>query len=194
MKTYQLHPNTDEKEDFVLLNVDFEEINECETYDKYGQIVGCHDAGCYSIDNCDCDFVEDLIIAINKEFNLDCNKDVYFDDLQDILDELELTDNVNIKQFAKNWVEEETEHTLCKSYDYYDGSNYKSLILENMGDQVDLIELNDDLNNKIIEEYNKIEECQFVFKNGIASVETENYIFKKSNFSWMFAIANIEIL
>ena len=60
MKVIKL--NTDgiygEDEYLIVDDNDIKEGNYCETHDRYGNLVGCYDAGCYSPNNSDSDYKE----------------------------------------------------------------------------------------------------------------------------------------
>lgn len=128
---------------FILHKNAFESIHYCDTYDYTGQITGCTDAGCYSLANSQSECLKDLIKALNKHFNYKHFIDVVLRDaISDISDISELKDILHdlsedysfdleeIVRFSKNWIDENEIHPECKAHTYWDGSNWKSIVIE----------------------------------------------------------------
>ena len=137
-------------EKVVILNEEkFEEKPGCETYDRYGNKVGCANNGC---------------MVEGSEF----------------------------------WTDDsEEEHYSLTVYEYFDGSNWKTLVVKNdyNDDDVDL-ELHDD-SDAIVEAYLKIKsDLEWKLSNEDprrAEIEDGKYRFIDSNYSGFFA-TQVEIL
>lgn len=107
------------EENFVLVSMraNFDKVQLCQTYGDYGQQVGCYNAGCYSLENSESTFKQDLESYITEKFQLAEN--FSYDDFAE-LDEDE-ADN-GIKESIKTWIEENENHSSCVAYTYWDGS------------------------------------------------------------------------
>ena len=104
--------------------------NLCETYDNYGQVCGCHDAGCYTLMNSESSIHSHLLLAIEAEFGITIDS-IEFCDIDELIDLFETTD-VNIgklRDFAEAWLSKNESHTQCSHFTYWDGRNFKSLVI-----------------------------------------------------------------
>ena len=146
------------EENFVLVSMraNFDKVQLCQTYGDYGQQVGCYNAGCYSLENSESTFKQDLESYITEKFQLAEN--FSYDDFAE-LDEDE-ADN-GIKESIKTWIEENENHSSCVAYTYWDGNNFATAIIENeyFDDQVSHVEI-DKEEAKLVEE--AIENRSFV--------------------------------
>lgn len=170
----------------------------CETYDDFGYQCGCYESGCYSIDNCKSDFIEDLKNAVKEKFGLmpdygiesvgeyACINFVEPIDCEDI----EKIDVGFIEEFINSWIKEETCHCEATVFEYFDGNNWRSLSIDVEGVEPALEEVDDDLSNQIISDF---DEASFLeTKSGIDYYAGEKYTFLVSNYSSDFAIATVE--
>jgi hypothetical protein len=116
-----------------------ESLNVCDTYDSNGQTVDHETAGDYHIDNQYSDAKHDCEKAILEKFgktvSIDahnaCVEVIENTEVEEWITENEETagDFINeINTFIKSWCEE--NHTLetCEGFNYWDGSNYRSVI------------------------------------------------------------------
>lgn len=146
------------EENFILVSMrsNFEKVRLCETYGDYGQQVGCYNAGCYSLENSESTFKQDLESYITEKFKLEEN--FSYDDFAE-LDEDDV--DKEIKESIKTWIEENENHGSCVAYTYWDGNNFATVIIENeyFDDQVSHVEI-DEEEAKLIEE--AIENRSFV--------------------------------
>jgi hypothetical protein len=147
MRAYILKGEVEDR--IVILNEEkFEEKPGCETYDRYGNKVGCANNGC---------------LVYGSEF----------------------------------WTDDsEEDHYTLIVYEYFDGNNWKTLVVKNdYNDEVDL-ELHDD-SDEIVDAY-------LIIKNDLkwklsnqdprrAEVEVGEYRFIDSNYSGFFAV-QVEII
>lgn len=140
----------------------FEELKVCETYAQFGQKNNCTDAGCCSIHN------------------------TYF--FKSELDSDNFESDEEYEEAVKAEFEEkhgESEHNTVSGYNFWDGSNWQTLVLKNSesvnNDNEGLEELDFKLQAKILLEF---EEKKFVKSDfGIVYYESENYKFQVSLFS-----------
>jgi hypothetical protein len=75
---------------------------------------------------------------------------------------------------------EEEHHTRCRAFEFFDGSNWRSWVVEilNGNPHVDIKAVDDITENKILREYSSLSFPEF--ENGESSAESEHYIFTKS--------------
>jgi len=106
----------------------------CETYDNYGNKVGCYDAGCYSFDNSDSGMHEDCIKEINEKFNLNLDYETWMCDIDDWKEYLESDvpeDKIGkILEFIEEFEKENAQHIEVKAVTYWNGHNWQSIVLE----------------------------------------------------------------
>jgi hypothetical protein len=163
---------------FVTKRDNFESVNLCETYDNYGQKVGCYNAGCYAIDNSDSDaekdFLRDLYDHFGIEYNDDDLAEFDFSDVENGLNELlSGISQEKIDSFIKEWKEKNEIHTEAIAWTYWDGHNFRSLVMRSDLGEPDVEEIDDDEEEAILAEL-----PGFPYIEGTtASIETENYIF-----------------
>jgi len=170
MRVYHfIKEDTNEEFDYVIMSEKTEIKPQCECYDRYGQVLGCYNAGCYSLDNSA--IWEDVALDILKVMNIEED----FSDLE-YYEFMEKYSNLPGFEEAK----EETEiHYEIECYNYWDGHNYKTLIVGNEHGDVDLDEVDEDTAKSVIEEYETVNNyCDGATKE----VETENYEFFFSSY------------
>ena len=125
---------------FSIVNKDDIKTNRlCETYDNYGNQVGCYDAGCYSFSNSASGMHEDCIDAINEKFNLKLDYESWMANLEEwerYLKNNEIPEDkiADILDFIKEFEKENTQHAEVKAITYWDGHNWHDLILEHAYD------------------------------------------------------------
>lgn len=198
MKAYYYHP-ADEREILLLDESQVETKKLCETYNDYGQKCDCYAAGCYSIDNSESDFIRDLKKAIDDKFGFIPAYDlesldgetayIQFDSSVDDAD-IEKIDTEPIEEFINEWIKENTYHCEACVFEYFDGSNWRSLGISGDGiENPDLEAVEDELNEKIIVEYEEADWSGFDFgkKNG----ESESFTFLTTQFTSDFSIAQV---
>lgn len=199
MKAYYYNSNNEKQ--IVLISEDqIESKNLCETYDDNGQECGCYNAGCYAINNSDSDFIKDLKKAISEKFGVlpdyDINSStpdsgyiVWDDNVED--DELTNVDEDAINLFMNEWIKENTSHCEATVFEYHDGSNWHSLAVSVEGVDPALEEVEEELNEKIIAEYNDADRTEF--KMGKMVFESENFVFTVTQFASDWTIAEVEV-
>ena len=169
----------DNEGEITYLAIDSEKIetlNVFETYDQYGQEVGHGNAGDYHIDNQYSDAKQDCIAAIQEKFGVEVNIDTHnvcvetidnteVDEwISDEIDPAVAGEFINeINTFISEWVEENSTYTTLKGFNYWDGNNWKTVVVEMEHGDCKSHQLVDD--EDLIEELNKsIEEKEFLKK------------------------------
>jgi len=160
----------------------------CETFNKYGQQIGCYDAGCYSLDNSSSGVHKNLQIAIKEEFGIAIQIDLRFQ----IDGSLSSEENEEIKAFISSWIEENTSHVECESFNFWDGRNWQSFVIDiDLGEPPVLrLEEDDPVSISILSE---MPETPYI--NGISeTIETESWIYTASRMQddpFIFTVAEI---
>lgn len=161
----------------------FEKVDECETYTDYGQKVGCENAGCNTLDNSYSTELHNSFLADVKSAGFEIEEDA---SLSDILN----TENEELQAFIEQWKKENESHSECTSYDYWDGHNWQSIVIENESGNTYYSELTEEEQLPILKEY---ENADFTnWESGFCTEETENYIFEKSQFQGYFGLASVQ--
>lgn len=120
-----------------------ETLNEFETYDRYGQTVGHENAGDYHIDNQYCSAKQDCIAAIEEKFGVDVNIDTH-NQVVEVIDNTEVDEWISeqtdpavageliseINTFISEWAEENQTLTTCKGFNFWDGSNWATVVVQ----------------------------------------------------------------
>ena len=123
MKKYRFFRKTGDRDDNVsVIRADkFAYGKLCETYDRNGEPEGCSGAGCYSLLNYEGDAcIRDLRSAMTEKFG---RADWAFEDWA-----FEGCTAAE-KSFAEAWLEENEQHEEGEEYTYWDGHNFKSIIV-----------------------------------------------------------------
>lgn len=171
-----------ETDSYMIFNEDHYELkprNTCESYGSHGQVCGCYDAGCYSIDNCDSGFKANLESAVMKQFDLE-----EFDYDYDLKDSSE-----EIKEFVKKFIEEQSVHTENKYYTYWDGHNWKSVFLD--GENGAEWEENEDL--EVVEGSRESLEGEMDHSINLRNKETgEVFIVSISRYAWDYSYTLVD--
>ena len=200
MKAYYYNNfNTGCEKQIVIINESqIESKKLCETYGDFGQQCGCYAAGCYSIDNCESGFMKDLKNAVEEKFGFIPAYDVesvgdvacinFDSSVED--EEAEKIDVEPIEKFINEWIEENTYHCDAEVFEYHDGSNWHSLAINVEGVEPALVEVEEELNNKIISEYQDADRTEF--NMGKMVFESESFIFTVTQFASDWTIATVD--
>lgn len=198
MKAYYYENSTNDKQIVIINENQIETKKLCETYNDFGQKCGCYDAGCYSIDNSDSDFIKDLKKAVEEKFGFIPAYDIEsvgesacinFDDSVDDED-AEKIDVEPIEKFINEWIKENTSHCDAEVFEYHDGSNWNSLAISVEGVEPALEEIEDGLNEKILEEYEDADWGDW--QVGIKTGESKLFTFTKSQWQDDWAVARVD--
>lgn len=198
MKAYYYENSTNVKQIVIINENQIETKKLCETYNDFGHQCGCYDAGCYSIDNSDSDFIKDLKKAVEEKFGFIPAYDIEsvgesacinFDDSVDDED-AEKIDVEPIEKFINEWIKENTSHCDAEVFEYHDGSNWNSLAISVDGVEPALVEVEEELNDKIISEYQDADRTEF--NMGKMVFESESFIFTVTQFASDWTIATVD--
>jgi hypothetical protein len=169
-KVYELKDNFEMK--YVILPEEvFEETYLCETFDDYGQKIDCCEVGCYCLANLESDF--HLYMAEHFNWDLELmSKITDLDELEEIfmLNEIEY----NIDEIKK-YIDEHEEHIPCKAYNYWNGSNHRTYILESDLGVTGLSEVEPALEKRILAAFEKFD--TYVYKGSEKKEEIDGFTF-----------------
>lgn len=152
METYTFIKSTDSESypnPICAISIEIEDLELHQTYDRFGQLIGHDNADDYSIYNqysyADSDCLKELIerFQITSKVNdyntpndvdfLSINSDGEIDITLNIEEyEIENFDRVKINAFIKKWEEENAEYNTVKGFDYWDGSNWRTIVVEDL--------------------------------------------------------------
>jgi hypothetical protein len=145
------------------------------TYNDYGQLVGHTDAGDWSVLNHSCDLYTECINAIKEKFlngldtdDLEINDDfsVYWFgwDLDGLNVSLSEEKKAEIQNWIKEYEEKNSKYGECRGFNYWDGHNWRTVVVSNEFDDFRNYEVVDD--EDLIKELNEaVEESEF-YKEG----------------------------
>jgi hypothetical protein len=168
----------------ITMRKNFKKINYCDTFNSYGQKIGCHDVGCYCFANSACTFAADCLSAVIKSYPEMAARE---HDLTGVTEAEEMfclfPDNrIDIQNFIREWERENEGHATCTAWSYWDGSNWKSI-----SEELGWSEVDGDLAEKIIKEL-----PDYPYIEGIhETIETENFSFfysRMEDFPWICTV------
>ena len=132
LEQYIVLKNEVNERKYITYRSNFEEQDECKTYDKHGQINNCEDSGCYSFSNqlsaIFDDFEESLEAAGVNLNELSIHILVAMLEDGDQPDELNDKDWKKAKELYNEFLSKEN-HIQVTAYTYWNGSNWRSITL-----------------------------------------------------------------
>ena len=149
----------------------FETLNVANTFDRFGQETGHENAGDYHIDNYYSSALFDCVSHIKIKFNHDVTINTTTGRINTIdemyLDEFVFSSNdsniiEDINKEIEQWCKENHKYETCTGFNYWDGNNWKSIIINNENNETTI---NYDVikDESLIETLNKaIEEKEYV--------------------------------
>lgn len=168
---------------YITRRSNFETVNLCDCFDNYGQIIGCYGAKCYSFDNSDSDAAKDCLRELYEHFGIEYSDDDLLFSIEEVLngenDLLVEVDEEKINEFIKNWKENNETHTEVDAWTYWDGRNYRTVILQSDFGFEDVREIDDEKQDAILSE---LPENPYTEKP-VEQLETENFIFTFSRYA-----------
>lgn len=170
---------------FIADRGDFDWQNLSECYDQFGQQIGEENAGDYCLVSSYCECLRFQFLNDFKKAGFELEVDNCIDDILESEDE-------KIKEFIEAWKEENEAHTKVLVWNYFDGHNWKSIILD---DDTSGLEANyEEVESKEAEEILKaFEGVKFEqHECGLCTVESGEFIFTHSLFAGNPFLANVE--
>ena len=179
MKAYK-KTNYESNEYFIFLTDEdnFKKVDLCDTHNRFGQVVGCVNAGCYSLVNTEGDAcIRHLEAHIEAKFSIEFSYSDYKDGEYD--EELFFAE---LKSEIESWAEANVMHTEVTAWNYWNGNNHQTIVLGCDFGEPDCEEVNDDENEAIIDDYeNNVEweDWNFGQRRGFG----DKYIFHQSQYA-----------
>jgi len=171
----------------------FKKMNYCDTFNSYGQRIGCHDAECYCFANSACTFAADCLSAVIKSYPEMAARE---HNLTGVTEAEEMfclfPDNrIDIQNFIREWEKKNEKHATCQAWNYWDGSNWKSVITVHeyySSSELGWFEVEEEEAEKILKEL----PTGYPYIEGIhETVETENFSFfysRMEDFPWICTV------
>ncbi len=79
------------------------------------ELSNCFDSGCYSLDNSESGFLEELIEAIQEKFSIKISLEHYIDNAQELVslirEKNSKIEEKNLSNFIEKWIQENEQHT-----------------------------------------------------------------------------------
>ena len=188
-----------EEGNFVIVNEgQIEDVNLCDCYNQYGQKIDCYDAGCYTITANNSDARDVCLGEVAEKISAKEG------DKQDFITELEnlnwyspepdvekikkLEKEYNIKEdilsLVLEWEEENASHTEVKAINYWDGSNWRSIIIENTDGSEDCSFIEEEQEKEILADLEIAgEPFSQDYSHGVAYIHGEKYRFIFSQYA-----------
>ena len=175
---------------YITERNNFETVNLCDffifrnlCFDNNGFKIGCFGAQCYSIDNSYSDATKDCLKSLYEYFEIEYSDDYLLFSIEEVLsgenDLLSEIDEKEISGFIKNWRENNEAHTEVDAWTYWDGCNYKTIILRSEMGIEDVIEIDDEKQDAILSELPEYP----IMNKAIERIETENYMYTFTRFA-----------
>lgn len=185
--------NSEEEILLIVRRSDFTEQKYCECYDQYGQVNGCTDSGCYAIDNNVSDAASNLSKAIKDSFGEEIDfddEDLEFSEQTDGTFALDLISNdfgeelnKRINDFIAAWRAEHENHTLVTAYNYYDGHNWQTVVIDAEGyPEPDYSEISEARQKEILSDLEIAEDCGSIYQGTGTLYKGQKYQFETSVF------------
>lgn len=99
-----------------------------DTYGQYGQQLDEYAAGDYCLANFDCSMKADIEKELRAKFGINEDADLHIEDDGTIT--IDDEENEAMTQFARQYNDDNSIYTEAKYFTYWDGSNYKSIVVE----------------------------------------------------------------
>ena len=184
----QKHDSNDGVNKIYTIHKDlFEEMNVADTYTEYGVLVGHENAGDYHINNYYSSALLECVSHIKNLFDVDVTintetgrvNSINEIDLYDFItpDNRKLVDDIN--EAIKTWCDNNHNYTKCTGFNYWDGNNYKSIIIKHEFDDsltnYEVISDDDEINqlSEVLDKkefmYNKFGKTYYDFKHFMIS-------------------------
>ncbi len=146
-----------------------------DTYGEYGQIIGYSDSGDYSVFNHSCDLYQECINAVNEKFlsdfeteDIEINDDfsIYWSGYDKEGNYVELSDDLKekIQKFIEEYEEANCHYDECQGFNFWNGHNWDSVIVQREFDDFKSHELIDD--KFLIKELNEAIDKSKFYKDG----------------------------
>jgi len=166
---------------FIAERSNFENMLLHDCYNEFGCRISNEEAEDYCLENSYC-------TELRKKFIEDYKKAGFVFDEENSIDDILESDNEQIVNFLASWKDKNESYTEAYAYNYFDGHNWKSIILDCDIDEYAEYEYEE--GEDILKEFEGIEFLEH--ENGICKIETDNYIFKHSLSPSNPFLANVE--
>lgn len=160
---------------FIVERDKFEHMNLCDCYNEFGFQIGATDAGNYCLENCYCTGLREKFLNDFKSAGFEVEEDNCIDDILESEDE-------KVQKFLEDWREENESYTEALVYNFWNGHNWQSIILDcDIDEGVNYEEIESEEAEEILKAFEGVEFGQY--KCGLRSVEVGDLVFTHSLFA-----------
>lgn len=107
---------------YIIEENKFETTRLSECYDKFGQKIGKENAEDYCLENSYCTELRERFLNDLQTAGFEVENKSWEDFVE--------SDDNSIKEFVENWRDENEVYTEALAYNYWDGNNWRSVILD----------------------------------------------------------------
>ena len=159
---------------YIIEGNKFETVLLSECYDKFGQKIGKENAEDYCLENNYCTELREKFLSDLRVAGFEVEEDA----VEDII---ESEDN-SVKEFVENWRDENEAYTEALAYNYWDGNNWRSIILDDdaNGYSVNYEKVEQELAEKVLAAYENALFPEYEF--GKSEVESDGFVFLKTQY------------
>lgn len=170
---------------FIVERDEFERMYLCDCHDKFGFRISATDAGDYCLENCYCTELHEKFLNDFETAGFEVEEDNCIDDILESADE-------KVQKFLEDWKEVNESYTEAIAYNFWNGHNWQSIILDSDIDEAINYE---EIESKEAEEIlNAFEEVEFgQHERGLCSVKVDNFVFTHSLFAGNPFLADVEL-
>lgn len=170
---------------FIADRDDFERVNLCDCYNEFGFQIGATDAGDYCLENCYCTELREKFLNDFKTAGFKVEEDNCIDDI------LESGDG-KVQKFLEDWKEENESYTGALVYNFWDGHNWQSIVLDcDIDEAVNYEEIESKEAKEILKAFEGVEFGQH--ECGLCSVEVGDLVFIHSLFAGDPFLADVQL-
>ena len=160
---------------YIIEENKFETTRLSECYDKFGQKIGKENAEDYCLENSYCTELRGRFLNDLQTAGFEVENKSWEDFVE--------SDDNSIKEFVENWRDENEAYTEALAYNYWDGNNWRSVILydDANGYSVNYEKVEEELAEKVLAAYENVTfpDCKF----GKSEVESDGFVFLKTQYS-----------
>lgn len=159
---------------YIIEENKFETTRLSECYDKFGQKIGKENAEDYCLENSYCTELRERFLNDLQTAGFEVENKSWEDFVE--------SDDNSIKEFVENWRDENEVYTEALAYNYWDGNNWRSVILDDdaNGYSVNYEKVEQELAEQVLTAYENALFPEYEF--GKSEVESDGFVFLKTQY------------
>lgn len=169
-----LRRNEEDNRMYIIEENKFETTRLSECYDKFGQKIGKENAEDYCLENSYCTELRERFLNDLQTAGFEVENKSWEDFVE--------SDDNSIKEFVENWRDENEAYTEALAYNYWDGNNWRSVILDDdaNGYSVNYEKVEQELAEQVLTAYKNVTFPDYKF--GKSEVESDGFVFLKTQY------------